>query len=380
MTGASRLVRDAVLAVARDPESAAPALATLGPVDLASAVRACANQGLGTACAVTLHRAAIPVPGWLEQHRFDMAVRRLSILNLLGRITPVLDETDIPWVVLKGPVVAAAMTRPELRESVDLDVLIPGRRVAELISALDALGIGRMNQNWAAYTKHGVAEFPIEIDGVMIDVHWHLIPFLRTRRQFAIDVDAMLERRRRTTFQGLEFPRLDPVDHLTHLCVHAGVSGANKACWLRDVGLAASSPDLDWDRLVERTRAGGTAAMVGRVLDRAAGAGLAEAPDRVTVGLGGSRAIRWQRARDAAPRSTDYEDRLFTGFPVSVSRDTFTSTMQATRVSVIEHLMTRLGRRPHWSTFDEHSELFWEPASAGQIEPYLELAARATFQ
>jgi hypothetical protein len=107
MTVSPSRVRAAVLAVARDPESAGPTLAALGPDDLASTMRACTNQGLGTACAVSLRRAGIPIPEWLERHRFDMAVQRTRILTLLAKIAPVLDASDIPWAVLKGPVTAS---------------------------------------------------------------------------------------------------------------------------------------------------------------------------------------------------------------------------------------------------------------------------------
>jgi hypothetical protein len=159
------------------------------------------------------------------------------------------------------------MERPELREFVDLDILIPGSRVADLIAALEAVGIEQINQNWAAYVKHGVAEFPVQIDGVQIDVHWHLIPLRRTRRQFSIDIDAMLERRRRITFQGVEFPALDVVDHLIHVCVHAGVSGANKGGWLRDVAAAMSStPGVE--SVAERAASFGALPLVAQVLDR----------------------------------------------------------------------------------------------------------------
>ena len=375
MTVSPSKVREAVLAVARDPETAGPTLAALEPDDLASAMRACTNQGLGTACTVSLRRAGVPIPEWLERHRFDMAVQRTRILTLLAKIAPVLDASGIPWAVLKGPVTASSMDRPELREFVDLDILIPGARVADLIAALEAVGIEQMNQNWAAYVKHGVAEFPVQIDGVQIDVHWHLVPLRRTRRQFSIDIDAMLARRRRITFQGVEFPALDPIDHLIHVCVHAGVSGANKGGWLRDVA-AASAAVAEWSALVSRASSYRALPLVAQVLDRVDQQQLRPMPP--IVATKSPRLVGWRRRRDTNARPSDtHEQRLFSGFPVAVARSSVGASVSATLITVAEHLTSDAGRPPRWSTFDPDSDLYWSNVSSESLGEYLAYAGRS---
>jgi hypothetical protein len=85
---------------------------------------------------------------------------------------------------------------------------------------------------------------------------------------------------------------LDPEDTLIQLSLHAGLSGAVKLAWLKDIERACVAPDLAWDEVVSRAHRFGTAEVVAISLRRAQALLGADVPSDVIADLGGSRV--WQ--------------------------------------------------------------------------------------
>ena len=187
-------VRDTLVAVARDPVAAGPRLRLLDPTELDMVLRHGTEQRLGTTLVVSLRSASLPVPAWLETHRFESASRRANIMNGLSNIAPALSEAEIPWAVLKGPVISSSFDSFEQREFADLDILVPGNRLAEVLDVFGDVGIDAQNHNWGAYQRYGVAEFPIFVAGAPIDLHWQVIGLAEMRKRFTVNVGDMLER------------------------------------------------------------------------------------------------------------------------------------------------------------------------------------------
>jgi Uncharacterised nucleotidyltransferase len=377
VTGIRRgAVRQALLAVAADAATAAPALTGLAPEEVALVTRVGAAQGLGTTLVAVLRAAGLEVGEELEARRFDAAVRHERIMATLGRVAPALTDAGVPWVVLKGPVIADAFRPPARREFVDLDLLVAGPRLADGLEALRGAAAVTVNRNWEAYLEHAVAEFPVATADTTIDLHWHLIGLGTTRRRFTLPASEILERRRRALVGGVDAYRLDVEDHLLHVALHCGLGGANRLGALRDVHATVSSSPLDWDALVDRASRFGAGPIVGQVLDRSRR--LLDTPVDPSVisrmappsGLV-ARALLDRLASDVSP------EKLCSGFPVAVARRGVSNTTGCLLELVRDRVGVATGRAPRWSAHDPSSSLFWLRPTGGRdgLQRYLQMAA-----
>ncbi len=375
----AEMIRSTLVAVARDPGGAGERLVGLRRSDLAAVLRVGAEHGLGIALVTSLHAADMPVPIWLETHRFNAIVRRAQIMDTLGIIAPVLTSAEIPWVVLKGPVITRSEHAPQLREFGDLDVLVPGRHLSRVLEVLEDVGIDGLNRNWGAYLRYGVAEFPVLISGTPIDLHWHPIGLGMIRKRFRIAMDELLERRISGSEGDMGFPRLGAEDNVIQVALHAGLSGATRIGWLRDVHELVEGSDLDWDGLVARTRRFGVSSLVGHVLDRCRFVLGTAVPSEVTDQLAPLAALRLRRRLDAGTLSLRHAvDPSFSGFLVAISRAGTMETAGRTRELVWSHMGTRIGRAERWSAYDPEGSLYWQRASGGAdgLQRYLQFAAQ----
>jgi hypothetical protein len=373
------MIRSTLVAVARDPGGAGERFVGLRRSDLAAVLRAGAEHGLGIALVTSLHAADMPVPIWLETHRFNAIVRRAQIMDTLGIIAPVLTSAEIPWVVLKGPVITRSEHAPQVREFGDLDVLVPGRHLSRVLEVLEDVGIDGLNRNWGAYLRYGVAEFPVLLSGTPIDLHWHPIGLGMIRKRFRIAMDELLERRISGSEGDMRFPRLGAEDNVIQVALHAGLSGATRIGWLRDVHELVEGSDLDWDGLVARTRRFGVSSLVGHVLDRCRFVLGTAVPSEVTDQLAPLAALRLRRRLDAGTLSLRHAvDPSFSGFLVAISRAGTMETAGRTRELVWSHMGTRIGRAERWSAYDPNGPLYWQRASGGAdgLQRYLQFAAQ----
>ena len=196
--------------------------------------------------------------------------RALQHAHDLAEVARVLDAAGLPWLVLKGPAAARLHRDPLLRSSRDLDVLVPGGRLAEAVEALENAQAVLLERNWPVLAETLPGELHLELPSrSVLDLHWHVVNDRRTRGQLNLSSGAMLSRRRTVdagSYDQLEIPALSRADHLMHLCVHAGLSGLTRLIWLKDVERAASIEPPAWHVLVQRAREGRVAALVGMVL------------------------------------------------------------------------------------------------------------------
>jgi hypothetical protein len=180
-----------------------------------------------------------------------------------GSVSDCLSAAGIDHAVLKGPVVASdwrSAFGADVRTYTDVDVLV---RRTDVAAARRRLG-GELG---ATETVASVGEIGMTLpDGAVIDLHWLLVNDEGAVRRHRLDTDAAL---RRATRDG-PIVRLDPVDSLLQVALHAVVSDASRLGAAIDVAVTLRAGGYDGDDLLRRARAHRAMLPLAVMTDRAA--------------------------------------------------------------------------------------------------------------
>jgi hypothetical protein len=173
----------------------------------------------------------------------------------LVQIGRVLDQEGIEWAALKGPALAESVHgRPDLRTSVDLDLLVSPHQLLGAIGSLQAYGCVLLERNWPALISALPGELHMRSTaGTPLDVHWHVIHEAGARSRAAVATDDLLGRTREVEVAGGAVPTLDAVDTLIHQCLHAALSGGDRLIWLVDIDRSLVFAPMD--QVVRRAQA-----------------------------------------------------------------------------------------------------------------------------
>jgi Uncharacterised nucleotidyltransferase len=262
-------------------------LTGLAPDDVARLVAVARAHGVEAWLAACAPAADGP---WAElgaqRVRFIAARARLSArARVLGSQ---LDAVAAPWAMLKGLSISrSAYPRPDLRHAVDLDVLVPPARFASLVAHLTRLDYRLLDVNWPVLARQAPGQLRLRsADGVLIDLHWHLLNQPRLRAEFWLPTDDLLGRSRRASDVG-DLRVLAPVDQLLHVGLHAALSGGNRLIWLVDIDRTIrAEPELAWDAVVTAARIARAGPAMGLVLSRCRRVLGTPVPDQVVRDLG----------------------------------------------------------------------------------------------
>lgn len=250
----ARLMLDAIDDSTRGkvPFSAYAAGVTLADLDAALFVHKVAP-------AVYLHLKDDPtVPGDIAQLLRDrynaQMMRQLQVQADLVALSAALDGNGLAWAAMKGPVLAERLwSRPDLRQYIDLDILVDRRFFARVLDTLIAAGAEMLDCNWQLVRDQVRAEVSLRLpNGTALDLHWHVVNNAKLRRVFKFRTQEMLGRAVRMSIGGSIVPALDPVDTLLHLGYHTAHSGGHRLMWLKDVERATADTALDWDLALRR--------------------------------------------------------------------------------------------------------------------------------
>ena len=266
-------------------------------LDPAEIVKASVCHGV----AGCVHLSTSGLAGTDDQFRTALArayqaavASHLRTVAELGAIAPVLDAAGVPWAVVKGPVLSEAVyARPDLRDYVDLDLVVRPSGLGAALDALEDAGCVLLERNWRHLRSARPGEVALALpNGTRVDLHWHLLYHPSLRRQFSVPMDVILDRCRSVDIRGLAVRTLDPVDTVLALALHASLSGGHRLIWCKDIEQALRHELASWDDIVERSHAWRAARAVATMLLRARSALAVPVPDDVLAAL----APRWWRS------------------------------------------------------------------------------------
>lgn len=252
-----------------DPRVDVDALAQrIAVTDVTTMVATCVNNRVSGLVHDRLAAAGVdpaelaPVAHERDHARF----RHLRTVRALQEVTGAL---DLPFLVVKGPVLASHWYRSDgVRGYGDLDLLVRRHDFADAVVALEDLGYEVITRNWLHYTEAGMAEVQFVRDEVRVDLHWDLQPVRSIRQEIPQDPDGWFERAITVDVAGVAVRTLDAVDTLVHVALHGALSGGNFLVYLTDIA-AVAAHDVDYPTLIARVDQIGGPGCVHGILERA---------------------------------------------------------------------------------------------------------------
>jgi hypothetical protein len=252
--------------------------------------------------------------GLRERLRASMADRTLRAFALVEELTVCLRgfrAAGIPAVPFKGPTLSlGAYGSFGMRESVDLDFLLPKDRVREAAALILARGYAPERDLTPA---EEAAQFRVFCDRkyvhrdrpIAVELHWDVVPRFFC---FSLDFAAVRERLRCLRLAGEETRVLGPEDLFLVLAVHGAKHCFERFAWLADLArVVATAPAMDWPGLFARARARGAARMVRLALHMAHDWFGAPLPGAVAAAVASDPAV--------APLARELRAGLFAGPP-----------------------------------------------------------------
>ncbi|MEO5937212.1 MAG: nucleotidyltransferase family protein [Terriglobales bacterium] len=170
--------------------------------------------------------------------------------------------TALPY---KGPALSAEIFGDAaLRQSVDLDILLPQDEVLAACRRLAAAGFAPLRPYAPGIEKQLLryrAEVGMIRDGILVELQWRLAP-----EYFSVplDVRALAARSTLVEVAGSTLPTLCVEDDLLVLCVHGAKHHWQSLKWILDIALLIRKhPELSWTTLEQRARTTGTHRILG---------------------------------------------------------------------------------------------------------------------
>lgn len=206
--------------------------------------------------------------GLLEHHRL-VVMRVLWLERVLVETVGQLEEIGVDVRVLKGASLAHTVyPNPQLRQYVDVDLLVHDQQFDEAVETLIEAGSRRVHEEprRGFVARFGKSAELVRVDGASIDLHCSLSLGVHALRVRSVDLFATASR---FELAGRQFQGLGSAERFLHACYHATVgNAAQKLVPYLDVVLTLGCPDLDVDRVEWLRRRWGAEAVTAAALTR----------------------------------------------------------------------------------------------------------------
>jgi len=181
----------------------------------------------------------------------------LMLFSLLQHLSSVLKSCSIPYITVKGPALSVQLYGTiTMRQSRDIDILIPAERATDAIHVLLANGYEpdkkslNITSGYQRFSRlYRNAGLRHKGSGRMIELHWRLFDGTKEPAWFDLQEPVVLEKE---TFQGLTAQA-----NLLYLSVHGHHHRWSELGWITDIHLLNNkiSPDIAvWDKKLYQRR------------------------------------------------------------------------------------------------------------------------------
>jgi hypothetical protein len=291
-----------------------------------------------------LTRLELPVDPQLAATYREQLFRHLIVMAELREIGAVLTEAGVGWLVFKGPVLAAAYERDDLRSYSDVDLLVDRHRLAEALDILYSAGCSQVDRNWPMINAQTRGEMSLSMrSGIALDLHWAFVCESRTRLALHVPVEAMLSRSVTRVVSDVSLQTLEPHDELAYVALHAILSGGHRLVWLVDMDRLVRARSLDWVEVVEAARRNGLSLPLAIMLDRARRYLGTDVPPAVTRSLAAG--LGWRGLMRAVDAVRSPVGSFAGGMSGRIFAQSFRGTTGATAVGLFQEVLDRLGRQ-----------------------------------
>jgi hypothetical protein len=212
--------------------------------------------------------AAVPdsARGKLKDLYFSNAARNMARANEMKRLAGACETQKLPVMFLRGPVLASTLYGDMLlRQFSDLDLLIQGRDVPRISSALVSEGY-RPHFKLDAVQEQALIRYRTERcfirgeDQSTVDLHWRLLP---SYFSFETADTALWSRAATANVEGANVRTLGDEDMFLFLCAHGAKHGWDQLALLCDLAeMVRGRPGLDWDAILGRAQKAGKQRMI----------------------------------------------------------------------------------------------------------------------
>jgi hypothetical protein len=194
----------------------------------------------------------------LQKYFQENSARNVLLTAELCRLIDLLGKEGIEAIPFKGPVLALfAYGNIALRRFVDLDVMVRREDVDRAIDIFIAEGyelsksLTSSQREVLLRTQHNL-QFRRHHRQLIVELHWEVASHLFAS---SVQADDLWTNLIELDLNQSKLKTLAPEDLIFSLCVHGSRHLWERLLWICDIGWIAARHDLNWPRLLERSRA-----------------------------------------------------------------------------------------------------------------------------
>ena len=213
----------------------------------------------------------ICIPGhFLSRLKRESVANSQTVLHLIGkqlRAYKLFKESNIPVALFKGPVLAhMAYGEISLRQAGDIDMLINVQHFAQARRCLETLGYEMFPKLTSAQiashlNNHCEIQFMRDDWFTVVDLHWQLAP---RSFVFNLNADEVMSRLQSVSLAGTDVETFCAEDSVLYQSMHGAKHLWRRLEWISALAeTVRSSPEIDWDVLLDRATQAHATRMLG---------------------------------------------------------------------------------------------------------------------
>ncbi len=185
----------------------------------------------------------------------EIVFENMKLAAELIQLTRILDQNALPYITIKGPVLAQELYRDITKRQIsDLDILVSEHDLLAIADILLERGFQSslplsLLSNSGFIALDNDFTFLHHTKKIMVELHWKLFP---ARHKMPLEFGTLHHNARKIILQKHPLTTLSPENNLLYLSLHAAKHLFEQLKWLCDIDrLVRNSTALDLERVLE---------------------------------------------------------------------------------------------------------------------------------